>query len=88
MEHKVIFHLQELLDKHNIGQRELSKLADVRQATIHNIVHNKIQRVPVDVIEKVSKVLNIKDIREFMEIIIVDESLELEREVTNNIKKK
>ncbi|MDU7364269.1 helix-turn-helix transcriptional regulator [Clostridium sp.] len=44
----VIFKLNKLLEKHNIGQRELSRETGIRQATISDYVNNKAKHISVE----------------------------------------
>lgn len=44
----VNFKLKELMEKHNIGQRELSRKTGIRQATIGDYVNNKAKHIGVE----------------------------------------
>lgn len=65
----VIFKLNELLEKHNIGQRELSRETGIRQATISDYVNNKAKHISVENLDILCKFFSCKaeDIIEYIE---------------------
>lgn len=44
----ITFKLKELMEIHNIGQRELSRETGIRQATIGDYVNNKAKHISVE----------------------------------------
>lgn len=65
----IIFKLKELLERHNIGQRELSRNTGVRQATIGDYVNNKAKHISVENLDILCKYFKCKsdDIIEYVE---------------------
>ncbi|MDC4242327.1 MAG: helix-turn-helix transcriptional regulator [Clostridium sp.] len=65
----VIFKLNKLLEKHNIGQRELSRETGIRQATISDYVNNKAKHISVENLDILCEFFKCKteDIIEYIE---------------------
>ncbi|MGM0807476.1 MAG: helix-turn-helix domain-containing protein [Bacillota bacterium] len=63
---KVIIKLDQELKKHNMSQRELSKLTGIRQPSINEMCRNQTSRIPLDNLAKICEVLRceISDILE------------------------
>jgi len=68
----VICDLKRLLDERGWDQKKLSKIAEIREATISEMVHNQNKMFPRHVIIKIAEALDINDINQLIRI--VDES--------------
>lgn len=53
-------HLSKILGEKRITQKELADKTGIRPATIHEIYHELIDRINLDHLNKICKVLNIK----------------------------
>lgn len=67
-EKQVNINIKKLLNDHGISLRELSRLADIRQATLSELANNKRKSIHFDHIKRISEALNITDIRKIIEI--------------------
>jgi putative transcriptional regulator len=75
MPKKVIVNISKLTKKHKISLRELSRLADVRHATLSELSNDKRENINFSHIEKIAEALNISDIREIIELIEINEEV-------------
>lgn len=64
---KIHIKLNELLDKQNISQHELSRLTGIRQPSINEMCNNQTKRLPLDNLAKICKVLEC-DISDILEL--------------------
>ena len=67
-EKRLVVHIQELVKKHNISLRELSRRADIDIARLSELSSGKRQRINIEYIERIAEALNIDDIREILTI--------------------
>ncbi|CAM3869853.1 helix-turn-helix domain-containing protein [Mesobacillus thioparans] len=75
-EKQVNINIKKLLNDYGISLRELSRLADIRHATLSELANNKRKSIHFDHIKRISEALDITDIRKIIEI----ETLEDEKE--------
>lgn len=68
---KVKVNINELLKKNNISLRELSRLTDIRHAALSELANQKRENINFNHIEKIATALNIRDIREIIELVDV-----------------
>lgn len=68
MSKKIVVKIPELLKKHGISLRELSRLADIRHAALSELANQKRQNINFSHIEKIADALNIRDIREIVDL--------------------
>lgn len=69
MNKQVVLKINELLTKHNISLRELSRLTDIRHAALSELSNRKRQNVNFGHIERIAETFNINDIREIIDIV-------------------
>jgi len=67
MEKKVVVKIKDLLKIHDISLRELSRLTDIRHATLSELSNHKRKNINFRHIEKIADSLNIDDIREIID---------------------
>ncbi|THF82728.1 helix-turn-helix domain-containing protein [Cohnella fermenti] len=67
MTKKVVLKIPELLRKHDISLRELSRLTDIRHAALSELANHKRQNVNFGHIERIAEALNISDIRKIID---------------------
>lgn len=67
-EKKIVIKIDELVKKHNISLRELSRLSDVRHAALSELSNHKRQNINFGHIERIAEALNIDDIREIIDL--------------------
>ncbi|MEF7611574.1 MULTISPECIES: helix-turn-helix domain-containing protein [Enterococcus] len=67
-EKRLVVHIQELVKKHNISLRELSRRADIDIARLSELSSGKRQRINIEYIERIAEALDINDIREILTI--------------------
>jgi len=67
MDKKVIVKIKELLAKHNLSLRELSRLTDIRHAALSELSNQKRENINFNHIEKIADALEINDIREIID---------------------
>ena len=72
MEKKVVVKIPELLKKHGIPLRELSRLTDIRHAALSELSNGKRQNINFRHIEKIAEVLDIDDLREILDLVDVE----------------
>ncbi|MBC1935940.1 helix-turn-helix transcriptional regulator [Listeria grandensis] len=68
MEKVVVVNLKSLVEKHGISMKELSRLADIEPAILSKLVNNKRQSIYFDHIARIADALDVKDIREIIDI--------------------
>lgn len=68
MEKKVVVKIKDLLKKHRISLRELSRMTDIRHAALSELSNQKRQNINFRHIEKIAEALNISDIREIIDL--------------------
>lgn len=66
---RVKINIRELREKHQLSLRELSRLTDIRHATLSELENGKRQRIQFDHIERIANELNISDIREIITLV-------------------
>lgn len=66
---KVVIKIKDLLRKHDISLRELSREADVRHAALSELSNHKRENINFSHIEKIANTLNITDIREIIDLV-------------------
>lgn len=71
MEKKIIVKIKDLLVKHNISLRELSRLTDIRHAALSELSNQKRENINFRHIEKIAEALEIDDIREIIDLVDV-----------------
>lgn len=71
MEKKIIVKIKDLLIKHNISLRELSRLTDIRHAALSELSNQKRENINFRHIEKIAEALEIDDIREIIDLMDV-----------------
>lgn len=54
------FRLKEILNEKGLSERKLAEMTHIRPNTINDICRNQIQRLHVDVIEKICNALGVK----------------------------
>lgn len=64
---KIVVKIPELLKKHGISLRELSRLTDIRHAALSELSNQKRQNINFAHIEKIAEALDIEDIREILD---------------------
>jgi len=69
---RVVVKIPELLRKHGISLRELSRLTDIRHAALSELSNQKRQNINFAHIEKIAEALGIQDIREIVDLIDSD----------------
>ena len=72
MEKKVVVKIPELLKKHGISLRELSRLTDIRHAALSELSNGKRQNINFRHIEKIAESLHIDDLREILDLVDVE----------------
>ncbi|GGN67451.1 MULTISPECIES: helix-turn-helix domain-containing protein [Oceanobacillus] len=68
MEKKVVIKIKELLVEHNISLRELSRLTDIRHATLSELSNHKRENINFRHIEKIAEALGVDDIRDIIDL--------------------
>lgn len=68
MEKYVVVNIKELLAKHNISLRELSRLTDIRHAALSELANYKRKNINFSHIERIAEALHIDDIREIIDL--------------------
>ncbi len=69
MEKTVVVKIPELLKKHGISLRELSRLTDIRHAALSELSNGKRQNINFRHIEKIAEVLHVDDVREILDLV-------------------
>ena len=60
--------IKELLAEHEISLRELSRLTDIRHATLSELSNHKRKNINFGHIERIAEALEIDDIREIIDL--------------------
>ena len=68
MSYSIRIRLKELLEERNMKQKELAELTDIRESTISDICRGVRTVMNFNHIAKIAEDLNIKDIREIIEL--------------------
>jgi putative transcriptional regulator len=76
VEKQVNINIKKLLYDYGISLRELSRLADIRHATLSELANNKRKSIHFDHIKRISEALNITDIRKIIEIETIEDEKE------------
>jgi DNA-binding Xre family transcriptional regulator len=71
MKIKVVIKIKELIEKHELSIRALSRITKIRHATLSDLSNNKRKNINLSHIERIADALNIKDIREIIDIVNV-----------------
>ncbi|MCT1901864.1 helix-turn-helix transcriptional regulator [Oceanobacillus sojae] len=69
MERKIVIKIKDLLVKNNISLRDLSRLTDIRHATLSELSNQKRENINFRHIKKIADALDIDDIREIIDLI-------------------
>jgi putative transcriptional regulator len=75
-EKQVNINIKKLLNDYGISLRELSRLADIRHATLSELANNKRKSIHFEHIKRISEALDITDIRKIIEIETIDDEKE------------
>ncbi|ESU31904.1 hypothetical protein G3A_14205 [Bacillus sp. 17376] len=75
-EKQVNINIKKLLNDYGISLRELSRLADIRHATLSELANNKRKSIHFDHIKRISEALDITDIRKIIEIETIEDEKE------------
>lgn len=68
MEKKVVIKIKDLLKKHEVSLRELSRLTDIRHTALSELANQKRENINFRHIEKIAEELHISDIREIIDL--------------------
>ncbi|MCJ7841682.1 helix-turn-helix transcriptional regulator [Lederbergia sp. NSJ-179] len=69
MNKKVVVKIKKLLKERDISLRELSRLTDIRHATLSELSNHKRQNINFQHLEKIAVALDITDIREIIDLV-------------------
>lgn len=67
-EKKLVIHIYDLINKHNISLRELSRQADIDIARLSELASGKRKRINIDYLIRIAETLDIDDINEIITI--------------------
>ena len=70
---KLVFHIKELVEKHNTSQNELGRNAAIEPARLSELANGKRKQIEISYITKIAEELDITDINEIMSLEYVDE---------------
>lgn len=56
----IYFTLREILNERGISERQFAHLAKIREGTLYDICNNTIKRLPVEVMDKISDLLDVE----------------------------
>ena len=65
---KLVFHIKELTEKHDIAQNELARRAAIEPARLSELANGKRQQIEISYIVKIAEELDITDINEIMSL--------------------
>lgn len=65
---EIVIKVKELARKNNISVRELGRISKIRHSALSELANNKRQSIDFGHIKRLSKALNITDIREIIDI--------------------
>ncbi|MDE5977672.1 MAG: helix-turn-helix transcriptional regulator [Turicibacter sp.] len=68
MSKKIIVNIGKLLQQEEMSLRELSRLTDIRHATLSELANQKRKNINFNHIEKIADALDIEDIRDIISI--------------------
>jgi putative transcriptional regulator len=66
---KVVVKIPQLLEKHGISLRELSRRTDIRHAALSELANGKRENINFGHIERIAEALKIEDIREIIDLV-------------------
>ncbi|MGM8366507.1 helix-turn-helix domain-containing protein [Virgibacillus sp. W0181] len=69
MEKKIVIKIKDLIMKHDISLRELSRLTDIRHAALSELSNHKRENINFNHIEKIAEALEIDDIRGIIDLV-------------------
>lgn len=72
MARKIKVKIHDLINQRGISLRELSRLTDIRHATLSELANHKRQNINFNHIEKIADTLEIDDIREIIDLIEIE----------------
>lgn len=75
---KVEVKIRSLLVANNLSLRELSRLTDIRHATLSELQNGKRENINFGHIERIAEALHITDIREIIDLVPVNEESDTE----------
>lgn len=70
---KLVFHIKELTEKHDIAQNELARRAAIEPARLSELANGKRKQIEISYIVKIAEELDITDINEIMSLEYKDE---------------
>jgi len=73
MTRKVRINVDKLLNKYGLTQKDLSELADIRQAAISQLSRGFVTRISIEHIEKIANAFDIDDINEIITLVADEE---------------
>jgi putative transcriptional regulator len=73
MAKKIVLKIPELIKKHRISLRELSRLTDIRHAALSELANNKRKNINFSHIERIAEAFDIDDIREIIDLAETDD---------------
>ena len=73
MTRKVRIKVDKLLNKYGLTQKDLSELADIRQAAISQLSRGFVTRLSIEHIEKIANAFDIDDINEIITLVTDEE---------------
>ncbi|WP_026574237.1 helix-turn-helix domain-containing protein [Bacillus sp. UNC438CL73TsuS30] len=68
MEKKVTVKLQNIVQKHDVSIREMSRLTDIPRPTLSKLMNQKAQNIHLPHILRIADVFNVNDIREIIDL--------------------
>ena len=70
---KLVFHIKELIEKHNITQNELARRTAIEPARLSELANGKRKQIEINYIVKIAEELDITDINEIMSLEYIEE---------------
>ncbi|PLS02320.1 helix-turn-helix domain-containing protein [Neobacillus cucumis] len=70
---KVVVKLHELIDKHNISMRELSRRADVRTEALNELANQKRRNINFGHLERIAETFDTNDMNEILTLVDTDD---------------
>ncbi|MGG1397330.1 helix-turn-helix transcriptional regulator [Bacillus salipaludis] len=68
MEKKVTVKLQNIVQKHDLSLREMSRLTDIPRPTLSKLMNQKMQYIHLPHILRIADVFGVDDIREIIDL--------------------
>ena len=65
----IVCHLKQLLDERGMEQKELSKITNIREATISEMTRNINKMFPRSVLEKIADALELDDMNQLISFV-------------------